>query len=475
MGLCKTRVLQQENYGGTYGFDVLLGKANYPCASPYSDGDTADDCPYDDMNDCPDKKECEYWVQKKIVRSSNKASLNYSLYLCSRFPKTDPPDVLFMDEAHLLSDIVLSWVGCRIRTEECRSFYLGTPPEIKPSVGLSLFQRHDPAQMAIGWLSGALNSLGRQIASLKRHPERADAKKRLARGLNLQRSLTATKEAIEDNPTDWHIQSGHDALEGRRGKEGGFMAKPLTARYHFNRLFLHSPTTICMSGTIGSFETFAEELGIKDYAERRVPSQYPPEVRPVYDLDCPNLNWKSTEADFNQQADIIAKAIMDCPKEWSGVLHVTRKKEAIVLAERLAHRGLQDRVWPTPDLPTDQQMVAWADQKAKANGYGGQLAITWAWREGVDLRNEKICIVAKVPFSDTSDPYEAARAVYSRPFYLQRAAWDAEQALGRTRRGDDEDYDTDEQKNQLVCLADSAWRRVKPYFSESFRESIVEP
>jgi hypothetical protein len=479
MALVRSKSLQSTIYGQTYGFNVLFGRANYSCPHPYSqEGDTAATCLYDGekMSACPESGICPYLLAKEAAKRSYKSSTNYSYYCTAQWPRRDPAVFLFLDECHCLPEVILDFVGCRITHKDIKEWYLGNPPEIKFSEGMSLFHTVDPCQTAVIYLRECIRAMHVQMASLKKHMDSKyngpTVKRRLAHGQNVLRNLQSTVEAIQSAPHEWFIVSGAEAVTGRSGgQERGFVATPLTSRYHFPSLFLNSPYTVLLSGTIGSFETFATELGIKQYASRRVESNFPPEIRPIQVLDVPSLSYKSTEKDYEHQADAIAKAILECPLDWSGVIHITRKREATLLAARLAHRGLQDRVWPVPDVPTDKQLEAWADRKKQSSG---ALAITWSWVEGVDLVDERINICAKLAWPDISDPFERARMNYSRSFYQLRTAWSVQQALGRTRRGEDEDYDLNGQREQLVGIADGSWVRLKRFFDQDFLESIQE-
>lgn len=478
MALVRSKSLQSTIYGQTYGFSVLFGRANYPCPHPYSqEGDTAATCLYggEKMSNCPESSQCPYLRAKEAAKRSYKSSLNYSYYCTAQWPRKDPTMFLVADECHCLRDVVLGFVGCRITHKDIKEWYLSNPPEIKFSEGMSLFHTHDPCQTAVIWLRESIRAMHLQLASLKKHMDSKyngpTVKRRITHGQNVIRDLQSTVEAIELAPHEWFIVSGAEALPSHTGSmERGFVATPLTSRYHFSKLFLNSPYTILMSGTIGSFETFATELGLKEYVTRRVESNFPSEIRPIQALDVPAMNYKSTDKDYEHQADAIAKAILECPADWSGVLHITRKREAVLLAERLAHRGLQDRVWPVPDLSTDKQLEAWTERKKQGPG---ALAITWSWVEGVDLVDEKINICAKLGWPDISNAYERACMNYSREFYQLRTAWSVQQALGRTRRGEDEDYDLNGVRQQLVCIADGSWTRLKKYFDTDFLDSIV--
>jgi len=103
------------------------------------------------------------------------------------------------------------------------------------------------------------------------------------------------------------------------------------------------------------------------------------------------------------------------------------------------------------------------------------ICVTWAFWEGIDARESKICIVAKAPYIMETE-YEQARREYDHKYYLQRAAYIIEQGLGRTRRGNVEDYDNPEtgDVNGLVAIADGSWSKLKSYLSQSLREAIVE-
>ena len=207
---------------------------------------------------------------------------------------------------------------------------------------------------------------------------------------------------------------------------------------------------------------------------------WPVDTRPVYVLPVGSMGKSATEKDpkaFDKQADEIAKAILDQPKEWCGLVLVTRKSEATLLALRLADRGLENRVWVTPGAdgeysPTNEQVAAWERRKLEVPN---SICITWAFFEGFDGVQEKICIVAKAPYIMETE-YEVARREYDHKYYLQRAAYLLEQGLGRTRRGNEEDYDDPDKEIQrgLVCIADGSWKKLQGYLSQALRGAIIE-
>jgi len=234
-----------------------------------------------------------------------------------------------------------------------------------------------------------------------------------------------------------------------------------------------------MSATIGEFGSFAEELGIREYDSLVVPNQFPAEARQIYVLDCPSMGSKATGSAFEKQADEIAGAILGCPKGWSGLILVTRKAEAKLLAERLAQRGLQDRVWVTPGWetgsyhPTDKQVIAWEKRKRKV---GNSICVTWSFWTGFNGLDEKILILAKAPYVQwgAAGSYEAAWRAYSMKRYKWASANQMAQGAGRTRRGREEDYDLDGGFQGFVAIADGSYKQLKKYLPSGTLDSLVE-
>lgn len=459
ISLVQHKQLQQLNYGTKYDFDVLYGKNAYECIHPLNRDPNdslitmgADSCLYEiDMTKCEYYDECPYIIARETAKSSYKASLNYAYWFRAKWLKKHNFSYLVCDEGHNLSDQVLEFTGCTIDEYKRAKYELPTFPQAN---------RVDEVAL---WIPRAVAKLDTLVGSVYQPKERERIKR-------LSSKLADTYEAISINSKDWFVRSGS---VGQRNPQ--LVVRPLTARYHFNRYFLsHRYRLIMMSATIGDAETFTKELGMNDgdWDLRVVPSLWDARVRPVLvPDDCPKMNYRSTPQEKTKQALIIAREIKKVPEDWCGVIHVNSKQQARDLAGLLARFGLGGRVWiPDEKASTEQVMKDWQMRKQKVSG---SLAIAWAWWEGVDLTEERICIVAKVPFPSLGDEYENERLHYDGGFYLQRTAWNVEQGLGRSRRGEAEDYDLNGDRTQLVMIADGNWNRVKKYLSKNLKESIV--
>lgn len=488
VALVKTKSLQVENYGEGYTFDVLYGRGNYECVSADAmRGASANDCLYGEaMHECPDADVCPYIAAKKAAKASHKASLNYSYWLTARWPRealeerarNGKPVYLVMDEAHQLSDITLDWTSVTVTMKDRLAWDLPSFPVLHGHA------RVEDVGAALTWITSAERAVWRAVAPL--YSKRADfaegrkdqalsesEQKTLAAGERLQKKLEAVMEALAAHAGDWYIRSGPGTLTNGGAPMPGFVARPLTARYHFPGRFLGAWSSVMMSATIGDPATFAEELGLPaGYIYRDIPNQFTPDQRPVFALPAPAMGQRNRDDDSAQaeHARVIAEAINSVPHTWGGIIHVTRKSEAAALAQRLARHGIGGRLWtPRTTDSTDWALREWNQFKRRTRG---AIAITWAWWEGYNGLDEKICIVAKTPFPNLADDYERARMAYSGTMFLQRTAWNLEQALGRTRRGRAEDYDAPGERRGLVCIADGNWTRAQKYISQSLRDAV---
>lgn len=456
--LTRTRSLQAQ-YAQEYGATVLYGRANYPCA--LASHLTAEDCQYPrSPRDCPVVDACQYLQARQQALQSRLTVLNYAYALSSQWLHEEEPRFVFLDEAHNLPDVTLDWAGCTIRERDVVEFGLPPLPLILHRSRNVLLRLPDPAEVAADYMRRCVALLCRFYP----RPQMTERERNLhRRGLRLRLKVAATLAALQVSPEAWYIRS--DTLS--------MQVRPLTARFHFRTLFPNSRPMVAMSATIGNPATLAEELGIDEYDIRIVPNRFSPEMRRIHVLDTPRMGHKASDRDFEHQADAIAAALKRHP-HWSGLVLVTRKSEAILLARRLAARGVAERIFVTPGAdgdctPTDAQVHAWNTFRRKVPN---AVCVTWAFWEGYNGLEERICIVAKVPFPYLGDDYERERMEYSRRMYLQRAAWLLEQGLGRTRRGREEDYGDE---NGFVAIADADWTRVKSFLSESTREAINVP
>ncbi len=468
LALVRTKFLQQTNYDQGYGFDALYGRNNYAC--PKIGGSaTADMCQHkENMFLCSEQANCGYLQARTTAANSNKAVMNYAYWL-NVHRKWENYDVLVCDEAHQLSDITLEWAGLSINEKTRRNWGLPSFPIIKRESANVASDTPSNRGRALKYARSVRRVLEKRVTMLERVAKSDPTEQRkLIRTQQFLSNVNTAISALESTPEGWYIRSGPSV-----GSDGGwgFIAKPLTARFHFPGIFLkEGKSQFIMSATIGNPDVFCVELGIENHEFYSVPNSWGPETRPIHALDVPRLGHKSPESAYEKQADEIAKAILSCNPNWSGIIHTTSIVEAGRVARRLHSRGLHDRVIVLERAPTNKMVVKWHNWlRRKPNA----ILVTWALWEGYDGTAEKINIAAKVPFPYLGSQYEKERQRFDGKFFYQRAAWTLEQALGRTRRGRQEDYDSNGTQRGFVAIADGGWKWVRKYLSNSTMEAIT--
>jgi len=454
MALVRTKSLQ-EQYARSYDFKVVKGKGSYECLHNFVP--TCDMCRLAEKED-KDRclSTCPYPNAVHSMLMSNLASLNYSKYLTELRPKglveNYGAKLLFLDEAHQLSDIVIDWSGCTIPWNDYLRRYI-EPEEIVSDLPQAI-----GVSFAVDWLGSLAVSLDQSEPYVPRRQPTPEQVKEWRRWDSLKRKVDNTLELVDQGTDLWYAQSDEKV---------GFKLKPLTARFHFKDLF-SAPKVVMMSATIGNHSAYLAELGIRDnYESIIVPNVWPGVMRPILDLNAPAMTYKATETDRREHAYIIAQAINQCPNEWNGLIHVTSKAKARDLGQRL--KRLTGRpVWiPDNDMGTEWALTKWLEFDRRNRG---ALACTWNMHEGIDLPNLNINITAFVPYPDLGDRFEKLRFDFDPRAAQVRVANTMQQEQGRNRRGHEAHYGGDADK--LNAIADGKWTKLKWCLSQDFLEAI---
>jgi len=386
-----------------------------------------------------------------------------------------------------LPDIVLDYVGLTLTETDRKRWGLPAFPTLSQTRSSSsdafLFEVREPPSVrkTISWLDQAYSILESACNDL-RDKAKADPvkhKKSYHQCRGLLYKVDAVKEGLDAEPDDWYILSGDSAVYQRDKHVPGIIVRPLTASHHFTRLFF-SKRLMLMSATVGNPDTLARELGIKSINFREAPNPWPPETRPIYVLpDIPRLNYRSTESEYRQQADVMAKFISEFPPTWDYIIQVTRKSESKALANRLSQSdsNLDDRLWPMPIgddteyYATGKQVNLWHNRMKKRPG---SICIAWQLWSGYNGVREKGVIIAKTPYGSLGDGFAKARAQHNWNYYHLQTAQRLQQGASRSRRGNNEDYDTGGVVRGAVAIADGNWTKLRKYLSQGFIDSLVE-
>jgi len=440
-----TKSLQQQ-YAGSYGFFPLYGKGNYSCldlnAKEFLTADVCTISKQSYMDYCLNT--CPYPHDKQEFVAASGGCLNYHKFLAD-----DPvvaafdAEYLFLDEAHELKRVVINHSGIDLSWSGYLKDY------IEPVV-IDL-----PQPLAIRRGREFLETLSNNLKSRKpQHPSKGGKKGLWKWHEQVSRNVDTTLLQMDTASDCWFIHSD----------DSHFVCKPLTARFHFDRLFDKAEKIVLMSATIKPRNTRA--LGITDYEFIPVPNTIPAIMRPIYDMRGPNITAGSSLRERKQHAKLIAKPFLEY-QDWNGLVHVTSEKMAGELGNML-YDYTQRPVWiGKKGIGTDEAYQSWQEYLGSNHN---AIAVTWQFMTGMDGGDLNINITARVPYPNFGDKFESAMFGYNPGDARVDVANLLEQQQGRNRRGHSRHYGGRAEKFNGIC--DGKWSKLKSAYSGDFLEAV---
>ncbi len=369
ISVVRTKSLQQQYVAG-YNFTSIYGKSNYDClgvdmweesetylsddqisfggaiseSEMFEEKDTLSTADLCTITDNPSKQlkaiciaNCPYSFYKQRFINAEAGVMNYPKFLLDRRLVEDFfPDIIFLDEAHELTDITTDFSGITFSWKSKRLKEYTDPIVIKAPQPIALSKGRR-------WLEDLYSSLINRPAI---HPKKDGDLYAYKWWERMKEKVDITLASMDVEPHCWFI-------EADRTK---FTCKPLTSQFHFVNLFNKAPKIVMMSATIQRQDIAA--LGIEDYEFIQVPNTVPAKMRPVYDLGGPKVTAKMTLDDQRDHASLIAKCFKDKPG-WNGIIHVTSEKMAIQLADMMK---VDNPMWlPEKGLGTEKSWSDWQE------------------------------------------------------------------------------------------------------------------
>lgn len=454
--LTKTKSLQAQY--SDYDFEVLFGMANYDCAEfPMFD---ARFCSHTaNMYNCPHKEICTYLIRRERTKEHNRQALSYAYYLQAKWPKMNPTDYLYCDEAHEIPNMVMSYTTLSLSLKDISDIGIGRWPTRFSPPADSLKKK-----TVVKWLRKSAVQIDAAIDKYKRLRKKIPNLARKVMYLKgVHERFSRVASSLEVNPRAFAMEITNESIR----------IVPLTARNDFKYLFNTESKLILTSATIGNPNEFAYSLGINKFDAREVPSNFPAAAMPIYvPADAPRMNYSTSDSGRAKQAIIIKDMIGECDPSWNGLIHTSSKWQANDLANRLARMGLQDRVWVTPEKTgTDEKIRMWDNQLERTPN---TICLSWAFHEGIDRPGCHINILAKIPFGPL-DGLGKVKKDYDPRFYGWQAAIMAMQATGRNRRGEPEHYEeVGQPMRKFVAIADASVWSLKKFYSDHFKQCLTK-
>ena len=188
-------------------------------------------------------------------------------------------------------------------------------------------------------------------------PEKKEDLVRWRKWKRLATKISIFNEIISNGSDmrDWYYETTDKSL----------LIKPLTAKYHFKRLFDVAEKVVLMSATIRP--SIASRLGLSEdeFDFMEVPSIWPTPTRLVYDLGAPLMNWENRQKpEVREEQAMLIASVLNPNK--SGIIHTMSKAQSYELFDLLKRKcdyqfyiPRLDRDWETAwlALPSLQAFV----------------------------------------------------------------------------------------------------------------------
>jgi Rad3-related DNA helicase len=477
-----------DQYEEAYGFEIIKGRQEYDCVLEEKTREwkaktgfapKASDCHFPKMHDCPVAHRCPYLIAKQRALSSKRMACTYR-YASLSHKVAEREGIVILDEAHAAGEEVLSFAEFNMTEERRRKFNL--PPLPFPT-GYGPQGKGDlidaKARGVIkDWIAESRSAL-RALKGIEAASDRQSQVKRM------YDRLSRLSSDIGDDRQDWFLYQGSGNMPTGSWQTFDLVnraptymnLRPLSARPIAPVLWKSKDLAVLMSATIGDPDPLANELAIEDYKAIDFPHPIPPEFRPVDDLHVPRMTRSNINDNpnlYEVQAVSIWNWVRQLDPSWRGIVLTTSYTKINELKKHLKSR-FNGRIYEPPD---NARGVTARVNAFLADPRPGLIAIDTiqGWGHGIDLYGDlaRFAVVAGVPHSNPSDPYERART--SRPGGRKYAWWTAynaiPQAVGRVSRGEKDEHG--EWIINRAALADgsatapTAFR----YFPQWFREAI---
>lgn len=461
----------------------VRGQANYPCRAVEAGGDLAafgrpgDSC---DVGPCKAGVTCvlkgggcDYYDARDVARTSPFVVTNYAYWMATnRYGdaggERDPPlgtfDLIIMDEAHRAADLLSSFCAVEIDAHEIHDLTGGFYD--LPNDGLSIRQWSEWAAGALPVARGGLADLRAALGKGARSRELIDAER-------LCQSISTISRAADHADTTWITER---VREQRPSREVAKFTPMWAHRWAESYLYAGCPRIVMMSANLD--EDDARYLGVKEgeYDYHEMDSTFPASRRPViYVPFAPRVpvDRKMWATDW-----MVAKwldrhnRIVGDRLDRKGIIQPGSYERAARIVDALRRHGHGNglQVFTHHDGKGTAAAVDYYLQ-AKAPA----VLVSPSIQEGYDFVGGKARynIISKVPFIDSRDAVNAARAAADKGYGNHVAARSILQRAGRTTRTRVDWSETH--------LTDSHWEwfrkagRFPKYFRAAFRQYDVLP
>jgi len=487
LALVETKSLQAQ-YNSEYSFVSLPGKNAFNCNNYYDRfpaPESAELCLYDgEIDYCSNgcdapvdgfdesgstckherlksvtecARSCPYPIAKREALASPRMVTSYTKFLLDfslrDYANVEMPDVVFLDEAHKLDNVLTDFYSIPIDMPDGVSL-----PTIKTIV-INGKQTFLPPATNI---SACLAKMGEVVEALEN--EEPDKEKQTAHWVKWDRKvrkLTELIDRVEEKKDTAFFEVTGDKLILK------FLNPDMQIFRQYNKV-------VMMTATPSGWESMMTNLGINpaevDHIE--VPSAFSHSDRAVMVFEQgPRVRAK----DYFDKSDAfllqvkIIKKIMESYPTWTGIAHLSSYYQCEAIHDELYNQEIDWATTMKRGIPTDAQLTWWQEQK---KDWGKRLLLSPTSSEGVSLPDENINLICKMsyPPAFVDGTFLKAKRLNNQKAFNLQIARTVEQQRGRTQRGIAAHYGP---KNSFIAILDNNYKRFMKQFSEDFIECLT--
>ncbi len=438
---------------------ILKGRTNYDCLITNV---TVSEAPCQVGFSCDERGVCPYYLDRESAFEANYAVFNYQLFMNQLvFSQTfRPPDILFLDEAHLATMELEKFITANISESDIRKERWQRPTDRSVHGMATWAERYigpvaekvDKNRKAIFAIIGG--SSGNTVEGSGYDYKKAVARYNRYKGLERNLQL--------------FIKAGYDTENGKTWvdeKVGPvYSVRPLYVDEYGEALFGGVEKVVLMSATIG--EQDIENLGIgdDDYEIIEVDSSFNEARRPIYYEPVANVTRK-TEPEV---MPIIVAAIdrhvgRHMGAGHKGIIHTVSYERAKTIKGMSKHR---DRMLVHTAKDKDEIIAKFKDAREPV------VLLSPSVLEGEDFPyNEcRFIIIPKVPYLSLADKVVRARQLVDPEQYSWKAVQNIIQGSGRGMRSESDTCSIYILDRQFENLLEAHEEEIPKWF----RDAIVD-
>lgn len=420
----------QNQYANEFGWLAdLRGKSNYKCR--HHEGYNCKNSPCQKTKEsregCKEDGGCDYGATKRrVLKTSNYSLMNmhtliaYSVYVSNALSKRD---ILVIDEAHSLPEVISSSVGLTLQLKSLIPFGINNIPVFSKPEAYS------------SWLSSVLEVLGDED-ELDEDDEQ----------------LVHKIEVIKEQ-----LGSGNIALDFERDKDNKDIVitlklYPIRVEEYFEKIRGIAPIRIHLSATILGYQTYCSMLGIKEenVGIIRANSPFQKESRPIYinhavgSINMQNLSYVMPRIVSN------IEHLMEHYKDYKGIIHGVTYNICNNIYGSLNPKYKSRVLFPR--MAKEQSEMLNKHKESK-----NTILLSPSMTEGVDLKDDlsRFQILVKTPYPYLGDPILQKRKEIYVGYYEMLTATTIMQAYGRSVRNTEDWCHTfvlDDNFYRFICI-----------------------